>query len=47
MTLFRERDGDEWRCLNGHIDYGKGFVPMDLPEGRERHRQPSHGGSRL
>lgn len=38
---YRELDGDEWRCFNGHVDYGEGFVPLDYDPEKSRRRQPS------
>lgn len=50
MTSERQMGNDEWRCFNGHVSYGEGFVPIgrDDEDGeRERRRQPSHGKTRL
>jgi hypothetical protein len=50
MTRYRELEGDEWRCFNGHVSYGASFVPIGadgVGEERERRRQPSHGKTRL
>lgn len=45
----RSLDGTEWTCLQcGHLDYGIGFVALtDEEEGKQRRRQPSHGGAAL
>lgn len=48
LVYYREIEGDEWRCFNGHVSYGVGFEPIaELAEGRTRRREPSHSGSRL
>ena len=48
MPLFyQEPDGTEWRCLNGHITYPEGFVPLDKPDEDVRRRRPTHRGSYL
>lgn len=50
MRLDRALDGNEWVCtMCGHVDYGDGFTPLDLPQltadgmDRQRRREPRHG----